>query len=139
MADPNAIIAGLRTRLETVSGLHVPNRVTAQITPPAALVTLDRVLFDAAMDGDAADTVWLVDILCAVSSEAAGQTALYAFLTGAGATSVRAALTADPTLGGAASYVEVPLAKHMGVMEVQGTGGQQYYTAEFEVRVGAAG
>ncbi len=104
---PSAVRAGLVTRINTIAGLSALSHIPELVIPPMALVDQLEIDFDAAnargLDMAHVDVVVIVQRMDAQS----GQTALDGYLSGTGATSIKTALEADRTLGGACSTLRV--------------------------------
>ena len=112
MALLTSIRDGLKTRLETISGLTASEFVPDYIVPPIALVApLNSLNYDSTM-ARGADTYEIAS---------------------SGATSIKAAIEGDPTLGGAAMSVRVISATDYGEYEV--TQGTSYLGVTFNVEV----
>jgi hypothetical protein len=136
VADIEALLAGLSAQLETIDGLRVREEMTGSIHPPAAVLTLEEITYDTTMDRGSDDVEFHVTVFTSMASERTGQKALFEFLAGSGPKSVRAAISADPTLGGAAMYAEVQSVGEVGIAKFADV---SYYAARFVVVVGAAG
>lgn len=136
MADIGALLGGLAAQLETIDGLRVREEMTGSIHPPAAVLTLDEIEYDTTMDRGSDDVTFNVTVFTSMASERTGQQTLFEFLKGSGPKSVRAAIDADQTLGGAAMYAEVRSAGDVGIAKFADV---SYYAARFVVVVGASG
>ena len=123
MATFTAIRDGIKTRLETITGVTVYDTVPDYLDPPAAIVApLTSLDYDATM-GRGADTYQIPVIFYIQRVDAAtAQDSLDTFLQASGSDSVKAAIEGDITLGGAAMSVRVVSASDYGEYEVsQGT------------------
>lgn len=98
--------AGLKTRLATISGLNAYATMPASPKTPAAAVIPKNARFDQDFDGDA---TYLFEVWVYVnpSDLNRAQTAIDAYLAPTGSNSIRAAINADPTLGGKAHSTRV--------------------------------
>ena len=105
MATLTQIRAGLAARLATISGLNTHYVWPSTVTPPAAIILPRSGQYNLTIGGN--DTLWSFDITIVVKlgQFEAGQDALDAYLDSSGASSVAAAIRADPTLGGVADDV----------------------------------
>lgn len=116
MADLMTIAGGLASALESIPALahRVSDTAPDRVQTPWAWVTLA-----ADAEGGQYDAVlgnvawWYFDVVVAAGRAGAdrrAQTALYGYLSSTGAASVKQAIEADPTLGGAAHtlLVETP-------------------------------
>ena len=116
---PSTVRDGLKTNLQTITGLRVYDLIPEIPTPPCAVVGQLDFTFDIdnARGLDQAE----VDVYVIVQrfSERAGQDKLDTFLQGTGATSIKTALEVDRTLGGAVNTLRVTAAQS-GTYESQG-------------------
>lgn len=136
MADIGALLDGLAAQLETIDGLRVREEMTGSIHPPAAVLSLDEIEYDTTMARGSDDVTFHVHVFTSMASERTGQQALFSYLAGSGEKSVRAAIDADPTLGGVAMYAEVQSVGEVGIAKFADV---SYYAARFVVVVGAGG
>ena len=104
---PSNVRDGLKTRLQTISGLRVYDLIPDNVTPPAAVVGQLDFTFDInnarGLDQANCDVLVIVQRL----SERVAQDKLDAFLAGSGAGSIKAAIEGDRTLGGAVNTLRV--------------------------------
>lgn len=120
VASLSQVRAGLRTRLETISGLHTYADVPGTVTPPAAVVFPSQgvfLLYDTSTGSD--DMTFVVRVFTSTAAEA-GQGNLDDFLARSGDRSVKAAIEADPTLGGVSHYAVVFEARAYGTDDYGG-------------------
>ncbi len=108
---PSQVRDGLKTRLQTISGLRCYDLVPDQVNPPAAVVGQLDFTFD--IDNARGLDQANVDVIVIVQrfSERAGQNRLDAYLAGSGAGSIKAAIEGDRTLGGACQTLRVTSAE----------------------------
>lgn len=134
MATFSSIRDGLKTRLETISGLSAYDYVPDFIDPPVALIApLNTLNYDATM-ARGADTYAVPVILYIARIDAqTAQDGVDAYLASTGSTSIKAAIEGDPTLGGAAMSVRVISATDYGEYEV--TQGTSFLGVTFNVEV----
>jgi hypothetical protein len=108
---PSAVREGLKLNLEEISGLRVYDIVPDTIVPPCAIIGQLDLTFDTnnARGLDTAN----VDVMVVVQrfSERSGQNLLDKLLAGSGESSVKAAIEADRTLGGAVDTLRVTSAQ----------------------------
>ena len=100
MALLTSIRDGLKTRLETISGLTASEFVPDYIVPPIALVApLNSLNYDSTM-ARGADTyeIPIVVYISRIDAQTS-QDEVDAFLASSGSTSIKAAIEGDPTLG----------------------------------------
>ena len=116
---PSTVRDGLKSNLQTITGLRVYDLIPEIPTPPCAIVGQLDFTFD--IDNGRGLDRAEVDVYVIVQrfSERAGQDALDTFLKGTGATSIKTALEVDRTLGGAVNTLRVTGAQS-GTYESQG-------------------
>lgn len=104
---PSNVRDGLKTRLQTISGLRVYDLIPDTVSPPAAVVGQLDFTFDInnarGLDQANCDVLVIVQRL----SERVAQDKLDAFLAGSGSGSIKAAIEGDRTLGGAVNTLRV--------------------------------
>jgi len=134
MATLTAIRDGLKDNLETISGLTAYEYVPDWIEPPIALVApLNTLNYDSTMArGSDTYEIPIVVYISRVDAQTA-QDGVDAYLASSGATSVKAAIESDPTLGGAAMSVRVISATDYGEYEV--TQGTSFLGVTFNIEV----
>ena len=134
MALLTSIRDGLKTNLETISGLTAYEYVPDWIEPPIALVApINSLNYDSTM-ARGADTyeIPVIVYISRIDAQTA-QDEVDGYLASTGATSVKAAIESDPTLGGAAMSVRVISATDYGEYEV--TQGTSFLGVTFNVEV----
>lgn len=108
---PSEVRKGLRLNLEEISGLRVYEHVPDVVVAPCAIIGQLDLIFDLnnARGLDSAN----IDVLLIVQrfSERSGQEQLDKYLSGSGEHSVKAAIEADKTLGGAVDTLRVTSAQ----------------------------
>lgn len=120
MASINAIRLGLGARLDTIAGLEVFDYVPYSLQPPAAVVGWPDVEFDFVL-GRGADRLSIpVRVFVASASDHSSNTELEAYISPSGAKSVKAAVEADGSLGGAAHSSRVARASGVGIFNIAG-------------------
>jgi hypothetical protein len=117
--NPSSVRDGLKTRLQTISGLRAYDLIPDTVVPPAAVVGQLDFTFD--IDNARGLDQAQVDVLVIVQrfSERTGQDKLDAYLAGSGASSIKAAIEGDRTLGGAVNTLRVTGAE-AGTYDSQG-------------------
>jgi hypothetical protein len=102
--------AGLKTRLATITGLRVFDSIPDQVTPPAAVVGQLDFTFD--IDNARGLDIANVDVYVIVQrfDARSGQNQLDNYL-GSGNKSIKTAIEADRTLGGAVNTLRVTRAE----------------------------
>jgi hypothetical protein len=134
MASFSSIRAGLKTNLETISGLTVYDYVPDFLEPPIAIIApLNTLNYDSTM-ARGADTYEVPVILYISKIDAeTSQDTVDSYLVASGANSIKAAIESDGTLGGAAMSVRVISATDYGEYEV--TQGTSFLGVTFNVEV----
>ena len=107
---PTGVRQGLTTALDTISGLRCFDYVPDSLAPPAAVVEPLEITYHEAMQNGLTYYRAFVLIIVGRMADRSSQDRLDAYLTTTGATSVKAALEADRTLGGACSTLAVTAA-----------------------------
>lgn len=107
--DVASVMDGLATRLRTISGLRVFAYPPDAIAPPAAVVSYPEPLeWDVTMGPSPVDHATVsVHVAVGRVSDRAARDKLASYMAGSGASSVKAAIEADGTLGGAADSTSV--------------------------------
>lgn len=123
---------GLADALAEIADLRVFEYPPDSIVAPAAIVSYpDPLDFDLVMGRGGDRASFPVHVLVGKASDRAARDALVLYMAGAGERSVKAALEADPTLGGAVDSTRVTSV--VGVdLDV---GGVRYVSATFTVDV----
>lgn len=134
MASLKALRAGLATRLATIDGLNAYASIPDDITAPAAVVEVEAISYLGTFDGhyDYGLVVQLFVQNSAPGSTGTGEDQLSGYLDSTGATSVKAAVEADESLGGIAQITGVTAMRNYGVVEYAGV---SYLSCELVVGV----
>jgi hypothetical protein len=117
--NPSQVRDGLKTRLQTITGLRAYDLIPDTVVPPCALVGQLDFTFD--IDNARGLDQAQVDVLVIVQrfSERAGQDKLDAYLAGTGSSSIKTAIEGDRTLGGTVNTLRVTGAE-AGTYDSQG-------------------
>lgn len=99
-ATVNQVAAGLKARLATISGLRTYAYQPEQLNPPVAYPVLNGITYHRAFSGGDVTMEWSVYVVVGRWTDSRAYDALDGFLSFDGATSIRAAIEADKTLGG---------------------------------------
>jgi hypothetical protein len=128
------VMAGIGNRLRTLEGLRVFDYPADNLSPPMAVVAFPEgdVEYDAQGHADRAEFV--VFVVVGRVSERSGYAALAAYMSGSGTSSVKAAIEADPTLGGAADGGTTRVTSSR-IESVVTSAGVEYLAASFSVDV----
>ena len=136
MADVAQIRAGIATRLATIADLQVNDSPLEAIVPPTAVVGEVTVDYDLSFGRGLDAFTFKVRLYASRADVESGVDELDAFMSGSGARSVKAAVEADRTLGGAAHDCRVRTADNFGVYDV---GSTAYLGVEFTISAQAKG
>lgn len=115
----------------TGAALAASNYIPDSADPPFAYPTDSGGTYSVDLDGST-DAVVTMRVLTSRAEDQAGQELLDAFLATAGPTSIKAAIEADPTLGGECSDLAVTGWSGYELYDVAGT---EYYGAELTVEI----
>jgi hypothetical protein len=127
---PSTVRSGLKTRLATISGLKTYDYIPDSVNVPGAVVGQLDLDFDASLNRGLDRASCTILLIVGRMSESAGQTKLDGYLASSGSTSVKAAIEADVTLGGAVQTLRVTNAT-AGSVQVAATDYLAYrYTVE---------
>ena len=94
-------LEALADQLTTITGLRVYDYVPEQVNPPAAVLSLGSGMYDQDMDGAVTFNVAVLILVSEGQGAERAQTAFQQYLDPTGDASVRAAVYALATLGGA--------------------------------------
>lgn len=126
------VMLGIETRLATISGLRTSAIGPDQIVPPAAVVGVPPVeAYHATFNSNRMLLDFPVTVLVSAALDRVGQLALAGYANPSGATSVKAAIEGDKTLGGILDDCIVMSFRPLGLEEVGLIG---YYGGVFTVR-----
>lgn len=105
---PNAVRQGIAAALDTITGLRCFDYVPDSIAPPAAVVEpLEVTYHEANVSTGLQYYRAFVLVIVGRMSDRSSQDRIDAYLANTGAASIRAAIEADRTLGGACSTLNV--------------------------------
>jgi len=99
-ATVSQVVSGLATRLATVSGLRTSTYQPEQLNPPFAFPVLNRIEYHRAFGGGDVQMDFTINVIVGRYTDRNAFSTLDAFLSYSGATSIRAAIEGDRTLGG---------------------------------------
>lgn len=134
MATLAAIRAGLKTRLETISGLQAVDYRPGSLNPPVAVVARQETRFDTTFDG-ADDHTMAITVYVQFGDDRVAEDNLDVYLDPSGSSSIVTAIHADPTLGGVVDYSRVVNVVDNGLV-AYGNSDLQYLAATFTVEIG---
>jgi len=107
-ATVGAIAAGLKTALSTVSGLRTFASQPDSLQPPVGYPVLNSISYHRAMGGGNVTTEWSIVVIVGRYTDDRAFADLDNYLSYSGSKSIRAAVEADPTLGGIVSTLLLP-------------------------------
>jgi hypothetical protein len=125
------IRAGLATNLATISGLRTSVDIPDNPNPPIAVIGIENVQYDQSYQRGLVEYNFLVTVIASRASDRWAQRKLDEY-TSTGASSVKAAIESDKTLGGAAYDVRVIQMSNVGAVSL---GEVSYLAADFAVTV----
>ena len=132
-----ATIAELRTgladALSAIAGFRVYQDIPDTPSTPCAVLELRRVSYDTVMARGADEYQFTVTMLSGRADDRTAQARVEAAVAGSGPQSIKAALEADPTLGGAAMTTRVMEAG--GLQSFDRNDGLQLLGVEFQVSI----
>lgn len=123
---------GLQTRLATISGLRAYAQQPDNVNAPFAWPMLESITYNGAMGGGLVIHTFQVSVVVGRAAERSAQTALDGYLSYQGATSVRAAIEGDRTLGGVVQNLIVESASNISTLDANDT---TYLMVDFRVVV----
>jgi hypothetical protein len=129
-----AIQMGLQTALEIVPGLRVADHLPEQINPPVAVIQIQSVTYHRAMGGGLSEWDFVISVVAGRMGDRSAQRTLDDWMSWDGASSIRAAIESDKTLGGICDTLKV--ADMLNVRPVS-LGDAAYLSCEFNVLVHA--
>lgn len=132
MADDADIRTGLKTRLDTITGLSVYKWVPGQINTPAAMIQRRRTEYDKTMADGSDDWEYLVTVLVSWADPEVAQAAMSEYLARTGTKSIKAAIEADDTLGGVVDFAHV---REAGEEEIRAVNEISYLAVDFTIGV----
>ena len=107
-ATVSQVATGLATRLATISGLRTSTYQPEQLNPPFAFPTLNSIQYHKAFGGGDVVMDWTVNVIVGRYVDRNAFATLDGFLSYSGATSIRAAIEGDKTLGGVCQTLVLP-------------------------------
>ena len=132
MASITNIRTGLATRLATITGLRTAATMPDLPNPPVAIVIPDNISFDDTFQRGMDTLTFRIFLVVGRADERTAQNSLDGFCATSGASSVKAAVEGDRTLGGAAFDCRVTNMRSYGSVLISET---TYLSCEFVVLV----
>lgn len=134
--DITAVRHALATAADVIEGLLCYDHAPSSVEVPGFYVGRVEIDWDSAMGRGMDSLVIYCRVLTSRADDRAGQDSLNAYLKGSGSTSLKAALQADRTLGGACSTMRVRSVDGYRMFEHAGT---EYFGAELAIDVHGRG
>tara|TARA_R110000868_G_scaffold131339_2_gene341334 strand:+ start:4946 stop:5356 length:411 start_codon:yes stop_codon:yes gene_type:complete len=131
----SALRSGLVNQLNAITGLRTYEVIPDSPNFPAAVIALDRVLYDSTFARGCDSIEFTVTIVVGRGDDRTAQNRLETFIAGTGAGSVKTVIEADPTLGGVAMDARVTEANNVGT--VNNADGSTFLFVDFQVVVTA--
>lgn len=107
MASITSIREAMASALQEIPGLQASAYMLANPTPPSAEIFPADISYDQAMQRGHDTNVFTVRVFVGETTDIGSQKQLDQYLESAGATSVKATLESDRTLGGVCQYLRV--------------------------------
>jgi len=133
-ATVSQVADGLKARLATVSGLRTFSYQPEQVNPPVAFPVLESVEYHRAFAGGDVQMRWTVIVIVGRYLDRVAHTNLDGFLSYDGATSLRAAIEGDRTLGAVAKTLVLDSGMSIGSLSIAEA---EYLQVSFSVLVHA--
>jgi len=132
MASITNIRSAIATNLGTISGLRTSAEVPDNPSPPIAMVNLDSIEYHTAMQNGLNTLQFTVSVIVGRAAEREAQRRLDAYISPAGASSVKAGVESDRTLSGECQDLVCTGVNSVGSITIND---QTYLAAEFQVTV----
>lgn len=132
MTTLSELRTGIATNLATISGLRTASTVPDQPNPPIAVVIPRTISYDTTYRRGMDTYEFVIIVIVGRVSERTAQTTLDAYCNPSGASSIKAAIESDKTLGGKAFDLRVQEMRNYQSLAV---GEVTYLAAEFVVQV----
>lgn len=129
--DIVAAMDGIGNALGSIAGLRILPYQGAAIQAPAAIVLLPAMTYDFTMARGSDLGLFTVHVWVSQVDDKSATTAVAGYMAASGTNSVKQAIEADPSLGGAVMTVRVQSA----TVQVMSMGGVDYLTCSFTVEV----
>ena len=131
-ATISQVATGLQARLATITGLRTFSYQPEQENPPFGYPQINRVDYHRAYSGGDVVMDWTVHIVVGRWTDRTAHAALDDYLSYSGSKSVRAAIEADPTLGGVCSTLIVRSGADITSIDANGA---QFLVIQLQVEV----
>lgn len=117
-ATVSQVADGLKARLATVTGLRTFSYQPEQVNPPVAFPVLESIEYHKAFGGGDVQMRWTVIVIVGRYLDRVAHANLDGYLSYDGATSLRAAVEGDRTLGGVAQTLILDSSISIGSLAV---------------------
>lgn len=117
-ATVSQVADGLKARLATVTGLRTFSYQPEQVNPPVAFPVLDSIDYHKAFGGGNVQMRFTIIVIVGRYLDRVAHANLDGFLSFDGATSLRAAIEGDRTLGGVAQTLVMDSSLSIGALPV---------------------
>lgn len=134
-ATISQIKQGLATRLATISGLRTFAYQPDQLNAPIAYPNVEQVLYHRTMRNGLNEIIFTVTVIVARPTERPAESSLDAYMSPDGASSIRAAIEGDRTLGGIVDDTQVEQSSGISSLSANDA---DYLSVDFTVRVYAS-
>lgn len=131
-ATVSQVATGLQTRLATITGLRTFNYQPEQENPPFAYPQINSINYHRAYSGGDVVMDWTVYVVVGRYLDRTAHAQLDDYLSYSGTKSVRAAIEADPTLGGVCSTLIVRSGADITSLDANGA---QFLVIQMQVEV----
>lgn len=131
-ATVSQVSTGIKNRLATISGLRAFDYQPDMVNPPVAFPVLNSIEYHRAFGGGDVVMSYTVTVMVGRVSDRTAFSALDGYLSYSGASSIRAALEADTTLGGVTQTLVVSQAANIRNINI---GDQDFLAIEVSVIV----
>lgn len=131
--NPAAVRAGLKTNLSAIKATQVSAYLLSNPSPPTLMVMAGPTQFDQAMGRGVDRWTLVVQGITGLASDQSAQQKLDEWRRGSGATSVKAAIESDKTLGGTCQNLLVTQVSGDNIYSPDGKG--PYLGCEWTVEV----
>jgi hypothetical protein len=131
-ATVSQVANGLKTALSNISGLRTFSYQPEQENPPFGYPQLNSINYHRAYQGGDVLMDWTVFVIVGRYLDRTAHTQLDDYLSFSGSKSVRAAIEADPTLGGVCSTLIVRSGADITSLDA---GGAQFLVIQMQVEV----
>lgn len=131
-ATVSQVATGLQTRLATITGLRTFSYQPEQENPPFAYPQINRIDYHRAFSGGDVVMDWTIYVIVGRWLDRTAHASLDDYLSFSGTKSVRAAIEADPTLGGVCSTLIVRSGADITSLDANGA---QFLVIQMQVEV----